>query len=60
MEISELFYISFHILRKIKVGDFCGQKTAILTHLKALNFYFCEFLHFMKAEIYKISQIQSP
>ena len=39
-----------------------GAKSAILTHLyfEALNFDFNEFLHFLKAEIYQISKIQSP
>ena len=34
------------------------KQTVIVTHLEALNFYFCEFLHFLMSEIYKINKIQ--
>ena len=40
--------------------DSKNAKLAILTHLKALNFDFQEFLHFLKAVIYQIDNIQSP
>ena len=46
-------------LREINFGDSRSPKSAILTHLKALNFDFCEFLHFLKAEIYQISKLYS-
>ena len=36
------------ILREINFGDCTSYKSAIL---KALNFNFCEFLHFLKADI---------
>ena len=45
------------ILREINVWDSRSAKSAILTHLEALNFEIDAFLHFMKVEIYKISQI---
>ena len=35
-------------------------KSAILTHLEALNCDFYEFMHFLKAEIYQMNQIQTP
>ena len=47
------------ILREINFGDSRSAKSAILTHLEALNFDFNEFLHFLKAEFYQINQIQS-
>ena len=43
------------ILREINIGD---SRSAILTHLEALNFEFCAFLHFLKAEIHQINKIQ--
>ena len=39
-------------LREISFWDFVSAKSAILTHLEALNFDFYAFLHFLKAEIY--------
>ena len=39
------------ILREIKFEDSRSAKSAIFTHLEALNFDFYEFLHFLKAEI---------
>ena len=44
------------ILREIKFGDSRCAKSAILTHLQALNFDFHDFLHFLKNEIYKINR----
>ena len=41
------------ILREINIGDSKSAKTAILTHLEALNFNFREVLHFLKAEMYQ-------
>ena len=46
------------ILREINFGDSRSAKSAILTHLEALNFDFCEFLHFLKAEIYKSTKFR--
>ena len=48
------------ILREINFGDSRSAKSAILTHLEAVNFDFYEFLHFLKAEFYQINKIQSP
>ena len=48
------------ILREIKYGDSKNAKSAISTHIKALNFGFDEFLHFLKAEIHQFNKIQSP
>ena len=39
------------ILREINFRDSRSAKSAILTHLELLNFDFCEFLYFLKAEI---------
>ena len=47
-------------LREISFWDFVSAKSAILTHLEALNFDFYAFLHFLNAEIYQINKIQSP
>ena len=47
------------ILREITFGDFGSPKTAILTHLEAVNRGFYEFFHFLKAEIDKINKFQS-
>ena len=44
VEIS--FYPNTWILREINYEDFWSAKSAILTHLEALNFGFYEFLHF--------------
>ena len=46
------------ILREIKFGDFRCAKSAILTHFKALNFEFYEFLHFSKAKIYQTDKFE--
>ena len=48
------------ILRQIKVGDSRIAKSAILTHLEALNFDFYEFLHFLKAELYPNKKFSAP
>ena len=47
------------ILREIKVGMSRVTKFAILTFFEDQNFDFYEFLHFLKAEIYQISKLQS-
>ena len=41
------------ILREITFGDSRSAKSAILTHLEALNFDLYEFLHFLKTEMYQ-------
>ena len=48
------------ILREINFEESGSVKSAILTHLEAVNFDFYEFLHFLMAEIYPINKIQSP
>ena len=48
------------ILREISFEDSQSAKSAILTHLEALNFDFYEFLHFLKAEIDQMNKIHSP
>ena len=58
MEITEFFVTQ--ILREIKVDESKVSKSAILAHLEALNFYFHEYFHFLKAEIDQINKIQSP
>ena len=47
-------------IREIKIGKCRDSKSGTLTHLKALNFDFYKFLHFLKAENDKINKIQSP
>ena len=42
-----------HILREIKVGDFWGPKTDILTQLEALNFDFINFCIFWRLKLTK-------
>ena len=49
-----------HIYCEINFGDSRGAKSAILRHLEALNFEFYEFLHFLKAKMYQINNLQSP
>ena len=53
MEIK--IFSATQILREINFRDSRSAKPAILTHLKAPNFDFYEFLHFLKAEIYQIN-----
>ena len=48
------------ILREINFRDFRSAKSAILTHLEALNIDFYEFWYFLKDKIYQINKIQSP
>ena len=42
------------ILREINFEESRNAKSAILSHLQALNFDLYEFLHFLKAEIHQI------
>ena len=48
------------ILREINFEDSRSAKSAISTHLEALDFDFYEYLHFLKAEIYQMNKIYSP
>ena len=48
------------ILREINFRVSKSAKSAIFTHLEALNFDLYEFLHFSDAEIYQINKIQNP
>ena len=41
-----------NVLREINFGGSRSAKPTI-THLEALNFSFCDFLHFLKAKIYQ-------
>ena len=55
-------FAATQILREIKVGKSEASKLANLTHLETMNFDFCKFLHFFKAEIdqkstFRISEI---
>ena len=43
------------ILREINLGDSRSAKSAISTHLDALNFDLYEFLQFLKAGIHLIN-----
>ena len=54
-----LDFHSVDFLREIKFGEFRVSKSAILTHWEALNFDFHEFLHFMKAEITKLTKFRA-
>ena len=52
---SEWKFLDFSItliLREFNFGDSRSAKSAILTHLEALNFDFDAFLQFLKDEIY--------
>ena len=44
------------IFREINFVDSRSTKSAIFTHLEALNFDFYGFLQFLKAEIYQINK----
>ena len=48
------------IFHEINFWDSKSAKYAILKHLEALNFDFYEFLHYLKAAIYKLNKIQRP
>ena len=48
------------ISREINFEDSQSAKSAILTRFETLNFDFDGFLHFLKAEIYKIDKIHRP
>ena len=47
------------ILREINFGGSRSAKSAISKHLEALNFDFCEFLHFLKAEIDQFNKFRA-
>ena len=53
----EIFSLT-QILRELKVGQSKVSKSAILTHLEALNFDFYAFLHILKAEIHQINILE--
>ena len=59
MEIS-FFFPTTQILREINFGDSRGAKSAIFTHLEALNLAFHEFLHFLKGKIDQLNKNQKP
>ena len=46
------------MLHEINFGVSRSAKSAILTHLEALNFDFYEYLHFLEADIYQILKWQ--
>ena len=48
------------ILREINFEESRSSKTAILGILEALNFDFYKFLHFLKAEIIKLTKFRAP
>ena len=50
------FYIT-QILRENNSWDSRSAKSAISTHLEAVNFDFYEFLHLLKADIYQRNKI---
>ena len=54
-----LIFLLLRIYVKSIFGDFRGAKSAILTHLEALNCDSYEFCTFLKAEIYHINHLQS-
>ena len=45
--------------RQINFGVSRSAKSAISTHIEAVNFDFDEFLHFLEAEIGQITKVQS-
>ena len=54
------YFYTIQILREINFRYSGIAKSAILTHLEALNFEFYAFLHLWKAEIYQINKNNSP
>ena len=57
---SEFYWFSItQIFREIKFGELKSAKSAILTHLGAMNFNLYEFLHFFNARIDQINKIKS-
>ena len=48
-----------HFPRDINFEDTRSAKSAILTHLEALNFDFHGFLHFLMADIYQMDKIHT-
>ena len=54
-----IFLSVSQILREINFGDCKSAKSALLTHLGALNFDFHVFLQFLKTEMCQINKIQS-
>ena len=54
-----IFFIT-QILRENNFGESRSAKSAILTHLGALNFDFYDFLHFLKAESNQINKFHCP
>ena len=55
-----MIFIITQILCEINFGETRSAKSAILSHLEALDFDFHEFLHFLKAEIFLINKNPSP
>ena len=47
------------IIREINFEDSKSAKSAISTHLEALNLDLHRLLHFLKAEMYQINKVQS-
>ena len=52
-----IILLSLRFYVKSILGYSRWAKSAIWTHLEALNFCFCAFLHFLKAEITKFTKI---
>ena len=48
---------NIRIFREINVEESRSAKSSILTHLKALNGDFCEFVHFNKADIFENNNV---
>ena len=55
-----MIFIITQILREINFRDSKSAKSAILTHLEALNLNFYDFLHFLKAQIDQTNQLHTP
>jgi len=55
-----MIFQSLRFYVKSNLGVSSSAKSAILTHLEALNVDFHEFLHFLKAEIHQINKSQRP
>ena len=53
------FFCHSEFFREINIGDPRSVKSAILTHLEALNFDFYEFGHFLSAESYQNRNFRS-
>ena len=51
-----MILLSLRFLHEIKFEDSRSAKSSIFAHLDALNFDFCEYLHFLLTDIFTKSK----